>query len=1197
MAKTHSSLTGADLHNPKGIGSENTSTALIVSQSTQTISVSGSVLPNDANIYDLGSASKFWKDIYVSSGSIKFVDPSTNNVVSTIGLDADGNQKISGSVLPDADDTYDLGSSTKEWKDLYIDGTAYLDSATITAGTITGITDLVVADGGTGAGTFTDGGILIGSGTGAITAAAVLADGEILIGDGTTDPVALDIGSSTSITILGTVATGTWQGTAINQTYLTGQSGTNTGDEVAASLTVAGVIEIATTTEVNTGTDDTRAVSPVGLTAWTGDTGLITVGTIATGTWEATDVAVAHGGTGVSTLTDGGVLLGNGTGGIVAMSVLADSEMIVGDGTTDPVAESGATLRTSIGVGTTDDVQFANITGSAVSASVGKFTTIDIDGGSITGITDLAVADGGTGASSLNNLITMGTHTAGNYVATITGGTGITSTGATSGETIAHSLSVDASQTQITGVGTVTTGVWNSTFGATANSLISGSIDAATGSMTGNTNITTVGTIGTGTWEGTTVAVLQGGTGVTTKTGTGNVVLSTSPTLVTPVLGTPTSGTATNITGLPIVAGTTGTLSVARGGTGVTAKTGTTNVVLSNSPTLVTPALGTPSALVGTNISGTASSLTTGKTTVTDSTANTAFPIILHDESNALLDDTGTFTYNPSTSTLVVPNINVSGTQTFVNTANLIVTSSIIFEGATADAYETTLTIVDPTADRTITLPNSTDTVALLTTSQTFTSKSIDLETNTLTGTLAEFNAALQSESFVSLTGTETLTNKTLTTPTIASFTNSTHTHADAAGGGQITLGTGTTGNYVSTIVAGDGIDVSGATGDVTVTVEDSTALNKGSVIVAGGTGITVGYSAGTATVTRDALASGDIPNNAADTSGKATTAGTADLATLATTITITDNESTVEENAILFSAGADIDGGSLGVEQDHSGMTYNPSTGGITATLFTGGVTGNASTATALATGRTIAMTGDVVWTSPSFDGTGNVTAAGTIQANAVQDGMVNDDVATGLAGTGTTATSGVLNVIGGNGITANANDVAVTAAQTTITGVHNAALQIGRDSHNEFDFSTDNVIKVSVNAVDDEFRFSAGGTFHADADIVAYSSTVASDRKLKTNITDTKYGLSDVLKLRGVDFNWKEKFEGKRDVGFIAQEVQEIIPELVKEVDSLKEEGETHLTVDYSKVVPVLIEAIKEQQKQIDELKKNKMNKRIKE
>ena len=53
---------------------------------------------------------------------------------------------------------------------------------------------------------------------------------------------------------------------------------------------------------------------------------------------------------------------------------------------------------------------------------------------------------------------------------------------------------------------------------------------------------TIVGIIATGTWEGTTVAVLQGGTGVTTKTGTGNVVLSSSPTLVTPALGTPASG-------------------------------------------------------------------------------------------------------------------------------------------------------------------------------------------------------------------------------------------------------------------------------------------------------------------------------------------------------------------------------------------------------------------------------------------------------------------------------------------------------------------------------------------------------------------------------------------------------------------------------------------------------------------------------
>jgi|TARA_Y100000310_G_scaffold269935_1_gene283486 hypothetical protein len=72
-------------------------------------------------------------------------------------------------------------------------------------------------------------------------------------------------------------------------------------------------------------------------------------------------LTVANGGTGVATLTDGGVLLGSGTGAVTAMAVLADGEMIVGDGTTDPVAESGATLRTSIGVGTGDSPQFTGI--------------------------------------------------------------------------------------------------------------------------------------------------------------------------------------------------------------------------------------------------------------------------------------------------------------------------------------------------------------------------------------------------------------------------------------------------------------------------------------------------------------------------------------------------------------------------------------------------------------------------------------------------------------------------------------------------------------------------------------------------------------------------------------------------------------------------------------------------------------------
>jgi len=68
--------------------------------------------------------------------------------------------------------------------------------------------------------------------------------------------------------------------------------------------------------------------------------------------------------------------------------------------------------------------------------------------------TTVAVAQGGTGATSLTNLITLATHTTGDYVQNITAGTGLTSTGATSGENIAHSLSVDAAQTGITSLGT-----------------------------------------------------------------------------------------------------------------------------------------------------------------------------------------------------------------------------------------------------------------------------------------------------------------------------------------------------------------------------------------------------------------------------------------------------------------------------------------------------------------------------------------------------------------------------------------------------------------------------------------------------------------------------------------------------------------------------------------------------------------------
>jgi hypothetical protein len=147
------------------------------------------------------------------------------------------------------------------------------------------------------------------------------------------------------------------------------------------------------------------------------------------------------------------------------------------------------------------------------------------------------------------------------------------------------------------------------------------------------------------------------------------------------------------------------------------------------------------------------------------------------------------------------------------------------------------------------------------------------------------------------------------------------------------------------------------------------TSLTVDNVVI---DGTTIGHTSDTDLIT---LTSGTLTVagevNATTLAGALTgdVTGTADVATVATTVTITDNENENESNAIIFTAGGDVDGGNLGLESDGT-LTYNPSTGKVTATGFIGAVTGNV-TGNASGTSATVTTAAQ-----------GNITSVGTLTA-----------------------------------------------------------------------------------------------------------------------------------------------------------------------------------------------------------------------
>jgi hypothetical protein len=111
-----------------------------------------------------------------------------------------------------------------------------------------------------------------------------------------------------------------------------------------------------------------------------------------------------------------------------------------------------------------------------------------------------------------------------------------------------------------------------------------------------------------------------------------------------------------------------------------------------------------------------------------------------------------------------------------------------------------------------------------------------------------------------------------------------------------------------------------------------------------------------------------------------------------------------------------------------------------------------------------------------------------------------------------------------------------------------------------------------------------SASGDVVADGDVIAYNS---SDLRLKDNVEVIKGSLDKIGEIRGVEFDWNDQSPGwarerGHDVGVIAQEVQKVVPEIVVERKS------GYLGVDYKRLVPLLIESIKELKQEVENLKK---------
>ena len=142
------------------------------------------------------------------------------------------------------------------------------------------------------------------------------------------------------------------------------------------------------------------------------------------------------------------------------------------------------------------------------------------------------------------------------------------------------------------------------------------------------------------------------------------------------------------------------------------------------------------------------------------------------------------------------------------------------------------------------------------------------------------------------------------------------------------------------------------------------------------------------------------------------------------------------------------------------------------------------------------------------------------------------------------------------------------------------------GENAYDHFTIWQDNISNYNAR----QFYVTNVGNVYAKGDVTAFQSSNMSDIRLKKDVKPIENALDIVDKLKGVTFTWKR--DDKKSLGFIAQDVEKVVPELVEDKPAIDDPDTLHKTVNYANMVAILTEAVKELKAEVEELKNKKCN-----